>query len=536
MLKSLKENKVLLAFFILALAARIYFEVTYVDFNMDKARQLFMAQNFMDGQGFSFCTAEFSDLSKTVCQRIPYWPIGYPLIIAGLNEVFRDYILATIVLDILGVLVLLWAFHTLLVSLELGNRAYMLFMIFTAFAFTPYYYAGSTDFLSASLYLLALSLTLSGLGREGVDPFRYVMIGFTLFIAALLRYAYYPFMLLIPFFLFSHGLLLQKWTSIWRSLITLASSLVPLAGLLVYYNAHFGSPLFVKSTDHFYFSHLLHMDPFPIKSLFYMEVIEKNLVQGLPFLESIMRPLAWALSLLVLGLLICHFFSSCGRRRARDSREMLRSFYALLFLTIALNVALLSYYSLKNPPQSFWIEWWTYVQETRYYAPSMFLIQVALFVALFKNGGNRILEYTAGTILVAGVIFSALFGVNRMVQLHTGNELTELDERRQEISMVLTAIDDLRERGIEDIVYADGISVSGISIHDACLVAIYTPARIVLNYHGLITRPLKTSKPLALLVKMGATRETVETELIEKHEPTCLHEEADYSLYLFELP
>ncbi|MHC4941511.1 MAG: hypothetical protein ACYTG7_00685 [Planctomycetota bacterium] len=536
MLTRLKENKVLLAFLLLALAARIHFECTYVDLNMDKARQFFMAQNFIEGNGFSFCTADFSDLSRTVCQRIPYWPIGYPLIIAGLNGLLNDYVLSSIVLDVLGVLILLYAFHTLIGVLGLGRRAYILFMVFTAFAFTPYFYAGSTDFLSAALYLFALAMTLSHLGREGVYPLRFILIGLAVFAAALFRYAYYPFLLVIPFFLLVHAVHQKNRSSLYRSLITLAASLLPLIGLLIYYKSHFGSPFFVKSTDNFFFGHLLHMDPFPLKSIFYLEVIEKNVVQVLPALESLIRPATWVLSILVLAMMLFHFLSSCIRGRSRESNGILRSFYALLFLTVSLNVALLSWYSLKNPPQSFWIDWWTYVQETRYYAPSMLLIQVALFVVLFKNGGNRILEYTTGTILVAAVAFSVIFGANRMVQVHVGREPTFLDERKQEISEVTKAIGDLRKRGIENIVYADGISVSGISIHDACLVAVTTPARIVLNYHGLISRPLKTSVPLALLMKMPKNKTPEEKRLIQQHAPTCLDEGEGYSLYLFELP
>ena len=76
MLKGLKKHPYLSALLLLALGARIYFEVTYIDFNMDKARQLFIAQCFLEGDGFSFCTADLSDLSRITCHRIKYWAIG----------------------------------------------------------------------------------------------------------------------------------------------------------------------------------------------------------------------------------------------------------------------------------------------------------------------------------------------------------------------------------------------------------------------------------------------------------------------------
>ena len=211
MLKGLKKHPYLSALLLLALGARIYFEVAYIDFNMDKARQLFIAQCFLEGDGFSFCTADLTDLSRITCHRIKYWAIGYPFFISAIHILFNGFthssiILASIILDMAGLLVLFSGFHIILKTSGAGGKAYAMFMIFTAFTFTPYYYTGSTDFLSAALYLLALAMTLEFMGDRKFNKVRFVFIGSLVFLAAFLRYAYYPFLFILPVFLAAMGM------------------------------------------------------------------------------------------------------------------------------------------------------------------------------------------------------------------------------------------------------------------------------------------------------------------------------------------
>ena len=198
MLDGLKKNPCLLAIIFLALLARMYFEITYVDFNMDKARQLFIAQCLSEGDGISYCTADLSDLSRTTCNRVNLWAIGYPVLIAALNALVGDFVLSSLVLDVLGLCILFLGFCTLFRLLGLSGKPFILFMIFTAFTFTPYYYTGSTDFLSAALFLYAAALALDRLTSERSTPLSFIFMGLLAFAAAFLRYAYYPFLGIIP--------------------------------------------------------------------------------------------------------------------------------------------------------------------------------------------------------------------------------------------------------------------------------------------------------------------------------------------------
>ncbi|MEO1656027.1 MAG: hypothetical protein AAFU64_20975, partial [Bacteroidota bacterium] len=65
--------------------------------------------------------------------------------------------------------------------------------------------------------------------------------------------------------------------------------------------------------------------------------------------------------------------------------------YLLLFLsTCILNTIFLLNLSLLLPPQTGWTDFWTYVQETRYYAPSMlFMVIVFFYFAVEGDFGPR---------------------------------------------------------------------------------------------------------------------------------------------------
>ena len=83
-----------------------------------------------------------------------------------------------------------------------------------------------------------------------------------------------------------------------------------------------------------------------------------------------------------------------------------------------------------------------------------------------------------------------------------------------EVSKVVEMINTLHHDSATQIVYADGISV-----HNACLVALRSSARIILDYdyETLIKNPLKASKPTTLFVRIHENRSDFEDAFIEFH-------------------
>jgi len=514
MRNSFPRSVSLLAVAIMALCGRIYFEFAYVDFNMDKARQLYIAQCFEEGKGIAYNTADLSDLSRTDCRRVDLWAVGHPLMVAALDAGKGDLVLSSILLDALGLVLLFLAFHVLFRLLLLSGTAFVLFMTFSAFTFAPYYDAGSTDHLAAALYLLASALALKSLWASRSTPLLFVLIGVLCFGAAFFRYAYYPFLGIVPLILILAGFKRKDRRAMYGGLIVGVTSFVLLAGMLVFQHSYFGSAMIEKAGMTMYPANLLRIDSFPLKAFFYTDILAKNIEAGFPALSGLVRPASLLLSLLVLAVIIHHFLGCRARKSTQPEPHRAFYFLLLLFFTLVLNVALFSYYSCRISPEIEWTDSWTYVQETRYFLPTIYLIQVALVLALFKNNGKGLLiRYGLAVFLSAALIFSVSFGVYRAYRLHGGDGTTKYLTLESEIDPVLNRIRALQGSSPGSVVYADGLS-----IHNACLVALKSSARIVLDYQSLIATPLRSSAPVTLFVRMPRKRSTPEKAFLQSHQ------------------
>ena len=147
----------------------------------------------------------------------------------------------------------------------------------------------------------------------------------------------------------------------------------------------------------------------------------------------------------------------------------------------------------------------------------MFLIQITLVLVLFRPcTGNRIIKYTLGCFLGAALCFSVCFGLYRAYKIHVTGGPTKYTTREDEVSKVVDMINGLHDGGATQVVYADGISV-----HNTCLVALKSSARIILDYEyeALLKNPPKASKPTTLFVRIHEDRTDLEKAFIKSHSP-----------------
>lgn len=532
MLEWLKKHPFLTLLLLLTVATRVAFEGVYVDFNEDKARQLFIAQCFCEGDGFSFCSADLADLSRITCERNRLWAVGYPLLIYATDLVVGDLVTASVILDAIGVVLLVWALHLILLRCGVGGKGYALFMLFTALTFTPYYQAGSTDMLCAGFYLLALAWALGSTRGAQAGVWRYVAIGLAVFFACFLRYAYYPFVVIVPAFLFLVGLRERDRRHLAGGAIVLISSVVPLLCLLGFYASYFGSALFLRGTTDFFPEHLLHLAPFPLDSLVYTQLIEDNVRAYLPWLAPLLRPGAWLLSGFLLVVFCRHWLTLPTRSEEDRPNRPIASFYQLLFATMALNVAIFAYFSLKNPPLEGWSVFWTYVDERRYYTATMLLVQVAVVVALCRNvTGDRLIQWGARAAMAVAMTFAVSYAAYRAVKVHVLETPTIYEDRVRRTDGICRGIEKLRTEGHERIVYADGINV-----HDSCLVAMGSEARIVLDYRTLVSTPPKATESTVLLLNISRERSKREQALLDELDPEVWLNFHRSEVFRFDLP
>lgn len=503
------------------LLLRSRFEAEYVDFNMDKARQLLVARSFAEGRGFSLRTADPADLAKDRDTPVYWWPPGYAFLVASLRPLAgEDELRAALLLDMAGVAVLVGGLILLAGALRPPRRSWLPFAVFTAFTFTPYYYAGSTDLLSAAFYVLAAALAVRAVTRK--EPPRrtaFLALGALAFTPAFFRYAYYPMAAVIPLVLWLHGRRTRERAYTTGGLLAAGTAVLLLAGQTLFNLACFGEPIRHRPGEGFHLENLLHVDPFPARALFFTDVIDKNAEALLGPAAASTLPLLWMLlSLAVLGLVVrCFLLHRNGTlpegKGEPEKKGGIHAFHVLLFFTLAVNVGLLAWYSLRNPAERGWTDFWTYVQEPRYYLPTVLLLQAALFLGIAEGPrlerGFRILLHG---LLAAAVCFAPAWWGYRTWKHAVHHAHTRFEFREMETAAVLEAAERLRADGADRIVYADALGM-----HNPCLAALRGRLPVVLDYPALLTPPLRYSAPVTLLLRMRLNPTLLEQEFLAHH-------------------
>ena len=531
-----KHRRRILLFALLAgvLLLRARFEATYVDFNMDKARQLLIARSVSEGQGFCLRTADSIDPAKDRYTPNFWWPAGYPCLVAALRPLAGgNELRAALLLDLAGAAVLLAGLALLFRTLAPPPFPWIAFAFFTGLTFTPYYYAGSTDLLAAAFYLLALALALAGTTRQKPPSLGcFLLVGVLSYAPALFRYAYYPMTAIPPLFLVYHGLRGRDKAWIRGGILAAVTAGLLLAGQTLFNLSQFGAALPSRPGRGFYPENLLHMDPFPARSLFFTDVIDKNagvfMPQAVPWLHVFWLLLSLAMLVSAARHLFLHL-AEARKGMARSRRNL--SFHGLLASTLVLNVGLLVWFSLKRPAEGGWTAYWTFVQETRYYLPSMLLLQVTFFLTLgdASRMGRPARLFLYGT-AAAALLFTPAWWGYRTWKTEVRHEHTRFEFRRMETAVVLQAAAALRAEGVKRIVYADGMG-----LHNPCLAALEGDVSVVLDYRALLASPLRPSAPVTLLVRMPRRQTDLERNFLLHHPPRLLKRLYDSDLWRVDL-
>ncbi|NJL14285.1 MAG: hypothetical protein HC913_15590 [Microscillaceae bacterium] len=90
----------------------------------------------------------------------------------------------------------------------------------------------------------------------------------------------------------------------------------------------------------------------------------------------------------------------------QPGHQLINAYFMLFMITLFLNTAYLVCLSLLLPPQTGWTDFWTYVQETRYYAPSMLMFIICFFYMTLEGKTHPTWNKINQWILLSSFIFS----------------------------------------------------------------------------------------------------------------------------------
>jgi len=503
-------NGLLLALLFSAFLLRVNQEIVQPDYYSDKAWQIHASYNILHGLGFNRSYADINDLSRNRVEFILAWPPGYSLSLALVNLLIKDLLSSAFALEILAIAILLLSFHKLAALLAFDRRVYALILVSLCLPAHFIDRLTSTDLLSLSVFQLGVCLALHGI-KQARGRLFFAALGVVCFLAGFLRYSYYPVLFAVPLSLLIIGLNIKNKSIFANGLTTASTAIACLVGLSLFQVMHSTtswSPL--QTTSHKpLFINLLHFNNFTFDTFFSRdESFGLDLLERGHILNT--RSLTFVSSFLALALLaiLLHHLVFQRRFLANNSQHNLINNYCLMaFLAIVLNVSSLVYLSLRYAPQTTWTAYWTYVQENRYFAPSMLCVLFCTALVASAHLKNRKYLNLPFFIIATSLLFSGINFSWRLYQCQVPSMFRPPNDDLAQAGRIISEIVGFAHKKVVVLSTFDNLPL--LSIH-GCSIA--SPEQ-----RYLLQPSIKTSQDLIVILWTATEPSEGEKRLIEVH-------------------
>ncbi len=393
---------------LLACLGRVIHLLTSFTFETDRSLQLQAARNFYEGNGISLHQVNPEDLSQFEYAPLINWPPLYSILVSPFNMLGESgFLIGAVVVDLFCCLVFVLLARNIYSLLESERWKLNLYTLVTGFSFYSFAQGRSTDLLALLFILGGCLLTVRCLQKNEFPSSRIFFIILFLWLSGYTRYLSIPLSFCIPALLFLYGYHLRN-NAFKRPALIIAGTLALLFSLQYLLQSSLGgSGIYLNPSGRgFNPEQLLHTGPVLFASAGNLEPLallsEKHFGLSLPVIQQVFI----YLNLLLLGLLIPWGAYRLFQRRFGEGPIIPFNILALLFTVFT--VLVLGFLSITQRPQ----QNWTYVSELRYYAASIFFIQLCLFHFIFKmrnKGSLRILRLFAGVVMLASALHGFLF-------------------------------------------------------------------------------------------------------------------------------
>jgi hypothetical protein len=349
-------------------AHRSLFRQAYVDSDVHLA----LARQVLDRGAARLAVIEGTDPTVVNLVPMPDLMPGLTWLLAGWWKILGDPYLALLVSDLTALGALFFLIYKTYRHFSPQTTPWAL-AFFLATSLTPWRFLSSSDILALALYGWAVWFSFRWHGSQRTSHLLFALA--CSFLAFFVRYAYLPMMGALP--------LALGFAMSWQPLknrvlplgLWLAGALL-LGGGWFFWEKISGSGTYLYGGEAaWYPQNLLALDPFPVKSLLYLNWSHVSAAAGylgVPF--SALNAILWLIS--IAGVAFAGWVAFTHRKS--DGRLWLGArFWAGLAVV---NTAMLMYLSLRNQSQS-WNEggFWTFVMETRYFAPVLLVGQGLLW-------------------------------------------------------------------------------------------------------------------------------------------------------------
>lgn len=526
-----QKHKILLfVLFLSALLLRLEYKAAFFDFTPDNAAQICCAVNLLHGRGISLSFTDPDDLSQD--RTIPNfsWPWGYPVCLAGFLFVFRHPLLASYLLDAVAIAIILTSIYGIFRLLAFPFHGMVVLLLMLGVNYCPFMYFTSTCLWSLALYLAACFFSIKLLTQEKAPLTHWLLPGILLFCSCFFRYSYYPMTTAIPAAFLFTGLLQRNPAKIKGGCWILACAATLILGQTLLMKWISGSGVYVSNNTStgFFPEHLLHLDEFPVKAL--IQTVTLRQLLGFEHNSPLFSLMLHGCSAVILGYLICKIFRiRLWEKFKTGPVDAQHAFLLIGLFTILINAASLMLLSLRYPPQTNWTAFWTFVQETRYFAPAMIFLMMFMIYFAFGKYADRFGKVAVLAILCVSFLFCA-YGLNKRYIMKDPTGL--FGERNQERVRIETLLREIEDAGVKRLVYADedGVLLRYVYLQGK------PGQRGVSKTAPLAGRALNASAPTTLIINLQKPEIEQYTGWLAQYQAICLTDSPGHSLFRIDLP
>ncbi|MEZ4775095.1 MAG: hypothetical protein R3D00_18065 [Bacteroidia bacterium] len=506
-------------FFWIALSSQLFHVHTFFTYSgSDRNVQILAAINWLKGNGMTLPMASVSDISAISMVPVHGWPPGYSVAVAWVYQLvgnsadgMQGWFYSALLLEYLGVILVFAGAHVLLSLLrkEISPAVYPLFFLFWIFSFTPFHFTTASEEIALGVFLLATGAWVKGFCREKISGL-WLAVAFAGFLfAGWFRYAYIPLMITGP----AIGLVSawrdtpeRKKTALWATGI----GFILMTGFwLILHPTHSqsGNLNDMVSGGKVHLENLLRMSAFPLKSLFFMgqDAIIVKLGIKQPLAVFIIR-LLYVASTIGLMLFPLRMWRQHGndflqaKAPVRPVSTVLSAMFLVAILVVSGTLMLLS---LVNPVEVYEGKTWTYVEETRYYAPLLVGLSMFLLVRLFDHDTSRMgrtaLRFFLLSALLFGIGHRSFRYYSRFIKKDTRE--TRYDPENQFILNTCHYAEERVKNAGMPLVIARG---STFWEEDEAVVLAWTGVSMI-NFSHLLETHFESSRPIEILIRSGGS-------------------------------
>jgi len=370
---------------IVAIAVRIFFQIYFLSITNDKSYQILAAQNFLAGNGFTLHEVLVDDLSQSAYVPLIKWPPGYSLLLTPFLAFCKNnVVLATLLLDAITCIFFIIFTRKLLLRFSLPIWLVNIYTLVSGFFLYSFCLASSTDFLTLTIFIIAIYYSLKLSAAENLKPGLLLFISVLLFFTGFVRYLYLPVAFVIPFCFIVNGLFNKNKLLLKKGIGIFILTSILITTFLVVQATFAGGAAYTRAAEKgFFIDSAYQLQPFIFTSLFNLDYFVSKLivVTGLP--QQTVTVILIAIHHTILFFLLLLFIKWLLKKRFLNQSPI--NLYLFISTIASLVIlAVLLFLSITNAPHKTGVATeWTYVHESRYFAFPVFFLQQLLFITIY---------------------------------------------------------------------------------------------------------------------------------------------------------